>query len=289
MIECSLCGPDEVSLPSPLVATKSRIGSTRYPVTMPHCRDELEEELYGVVQEHLAKLRTYVPGPVKRAGGKKADLIQQYREDPLFSMFGLDSPEYVAATLSGGTITSIHRKLGDIYEALAKHIFHTTLGLTYQQLTYEAKIMSGTLEETRAADVCLRFAQINDAGARRRVRNFAKAELAKLAPEPKIRLIGVGMEVRQCYQTGDAKRTQADEAMARHLLVAGILPTMPIFCSQSSPTIIRRYRSVWVVKQGLESYDLIRQLSGFDFYDFMDRNRRDFRKPVIDTMRRLAQ
>ena len=51
------------------------------------------------------------------------------------------------------------------------------------------------------------------------------------------------MEVRHCYQTGDSKRTQADEAMARHLLVSGILPIMPLFCNQSNPGIIQRYRS----------------------------------------------
>ena len=96
------------------------------------------------------------------------------------------------------------------------------------------------------------------------------------------------MEVRHCYQTNDSKRTQADEAMARHFLVAGILPLMPLFCNQSAPTIVKRYRSVWVVKQGAESYGIIKKFSGFDFYDFLKRNRDDFREPVISTLRGLA-
>jgi hypothetical protein len=96
------------------------------------------------------------------------------------------------------------------------------------------------------------------------------------------------MEIRHCYQTGDSKRTQADEAMARHLLLSGILPIMPLFCNQSNPGIVSRYRSVWVVKEGMEAYDAIQVLSGYDFYDFLRRNRRDLRKPVIELLRSLT-
>lgn len=256
---------------------------------MPDCRDELERTLYEVVLENLAKLRDYIPGPVKKAGGTKEHLLRAYAVDPMFSIFGLDSPEYIAATLSGGTITSIHRKLGDIYEAVVKLVFHYQLSLSIEDLTYRAKIMSGTTEETRTADVFLQFDKIKDTDHRRAAHEFAGAELAKLATEPKIELIGIGMEVRHCYQTNDSKRTQADEAMARHLLVAGILPLMPLFCNQSAQTIIRRYRSVWVVKEGFESYGIVKELSGFDLYDFLKRNRDDFRKPVIETLQGLAQ
>ena len=96
------------------------------------------------------------------------------------------------------------------------------------------------------------------------------------------------MEVRHCYQTGDSKRTQADEAMARHLLVSGILPIMPLFCNQSNPGIIQRYRSVWVVKQGMESYNMVREISAYDFYGFLQRNKEDFREPILKLLRSLT-
>ncbi len=64
---------------------------------------------------------------------------------------------------------------------------------------------------------------------------------------------------------------------------------MPLFCNQSNPGIINRYKSVWVIKQGLDAYDAVRVCSGFDFYDFLKRNRDDFRKPVIELLRRLAK
>lgn len=254
---------------------------------VPDIKNPLDERLHAIVLEHLAKLGEYVPGPVKNAGGKQK-LIERLANDPLYSMFGMDSPEYAAAALAGGTITSIHRKLGDIYEGCIKTVFMSQLGLNADQVTYSATIMSGEKEETRTADVYLKFEQLPD-GLRQTVESYADKELKALTKSPQINMIGVGMEVRHCYQTGDSKRTQADEAMARHLMLSGILPIMPLFCNQSNPGIVKRYRSVWVIKEGRDSYNMVKEFSGYDFYDFMRRNRDDFRAPVINLLRSLSQ
>lgn len=254
---------------------------------VPDIKSPLDQRLHAIVLEHLAKLGEYVPGPVKNAGGKK-QLEERLARDPLYSIFGMDSPEYAAATLAGGTITSIHRKLGDIYEGCVKAVFMAQLGLSADQVTYSATIMSGEKEETRTADVYLKFDQLPD-GLRQTVEQNAHKELLALTKNPQVNLIGVGMEVRHCYQTGDSKRTQADEAMARHLMLSGILPIMPLFCNQSNPGIVKRYRSVWVIKEGLESYEMVKAFSGYDFYDFLRRNRDDFRAPVINLLRSMSQ
>lgn len=236
---------------------------------------------------HLSKLAEYVPGPVKKAGAGKHALIRNYHADPLFSIWGLDSPEYVSATLSGGTITSIHRKLGDIYQDAVKMIFVVALAQKPADVIYSAIVTSGTKDENRSADAYLQFDRLKNP-ARRRITAWCGTELKKLTANPQVKVIGVGMEIRHCYQTGDSKRTQADEAMARHLLVSGILPVMPLFCNQSNPGIVARYRSVWIVKQGMESYDVIKAFTGYDYYDFLKRNREDFRAPIIAMLRRLS-
>lgn len=254
---------------------------------MPDIKSPLDQRLYAIVLEHLAKLGEYIPGPVKNAGGKQK-LVERLARDPLYSIFGMDSPEYAAATLAGGTITSIHRKLGDIYEGCVKAVFMAQLGLSAEQVTYSATIMSGEKEETRTADVYLKFDEL-PVGIRQSVEGIAQKELLALTKNPQVNLIGVGMEVRHCYQTGDSKRTQADEAMARHLMLSGILPIMPLFCNQSNTSIVKRYRSVWVVKEGLESYNMVKAFSGYDYYDFLRRNRGDFRAPIINLLRSLSQ
>jgi len=254
---------------------------------MADMRNELEQALHALTMEHLAKLAAYVPGPVKKRGSRDK-LLTAYQQDPVFSIFGLDSLEYLAATLAGGTVTSIHRKLGDIYEACVKTIFMQALNLSPTDVTYSTIIRSGETEEDRSADAYLQFDRL-DKPTRQRVSAYCRAEVAKLTTNPKINLVGVGMEVRHCYQTGDSKRTQADEALARHFLLSGILPVMPLFCNQSNPGIVSRYRSVWVIKEGMEAYDVVKTFSGYDFYDFLKRNRADFRKPVIDLLRSLRK
>ena len=69
----------------------------------------------------------------------------------------------------------------------------------------------------------------------------------------------------------------------------GILPLMPLFCNQSNPSVIRRYRSVWIVKQGIESYEMVETISGYNFFDFMDRNKADFRRPVLSLLKGLSK
>ncbi len=253
----------------------------------PDVREELEQALHALTMEHLAKLAEYVPGPVKKKGTRDK-LLMEYQHDPVFSIFGLDSEEYLGATLAGGTVTSIHRKIGDIYEACVKTIFMKALNQSPTDVTYSTVIRSGDEEETRSADTYLQFDRL-DPTSRKRVSEYCQAEVAKLTSKPNITLVGVGMEVRHCYQTGDSKRTQGDEAMARHLLLSGILPVMPLFCNQSNPGIISRYKSVWVIKQGIEAYDAVKTCSGFDFYDFLKRKREDFRKPVIELLRGLTK
>ncbi len=253
---------------------------------MANLKGPIDEQLFAIAQEHLAKLADYVPGPVRKKG-TRPKLLRGYKADPVFSIFGLDSSEYLGATLAGGTVTSIHRKIGDIYDACVRSIFMQTLGLPAIDVTYSAIIRSGDEEQKRSADAFLQFDRLREP-VKSRVAAYCKAEVAKLTTKPNINLVGVAMEVRHCYQTGDSKRTQADEAMARHLLLSGILPIMPLFCNQSNPGIVSRYRSVWVIKEGMEAYDMIREMSGYDFFDFLKRNRRDLRKPVIDLLRSLT-
>jgi hypothetical protein len=254
---------------------------------MSSIQSPLDQTLYDIVMEHLVKLGEYLPGPIKKAGGTREHLLRRYREDPVYSIFGLDSLEYLGATLAGGTVTSIHRKIGDIYEGCVRAIFMHALNLAADDVVYSATIRSGDSDETRSADTYLQFNRL-PRKARDRIIAYCQQELRQLAAKPQVNLIGVGMEVRHCYQTGDSKRTQADEAMARHLLVSGILPIMPLFCNQSNPGIIQRYRSVWVVKQGMESYDMVREMSGYDFYGFLRRNKGDFQKPVLRLLRSLT-
>jgi len=249
----------------------------------------LEQNLKAIILKHLSQLEQYKPAHGRGTNRlTTAELKETLAKDPVYSIFGLDSPEYIAATLAGGTITSIHRKLGDAYEECARTIFLTQYRLTPEQTRYTAVISSGDRQRRRSLDVYFALGDLQSA-QRESWAHYARNCLEQISSAPQVRITAIGFEVRHCYQSADSKRVQADEAMARHCIVSGILPVMLIFCAQSNRSIINRYRSLWIVTEGLGSYELVKEQTGFDFYAFLLTHKEEFRRPVVRMLERLRE
>lgn len=250
---------------------------------------KLEETLKSTILRHLSRLEGYEPAHGR--GSNKltaAELRGAFADDPVYSIFGLDSPEYISAALAGGTITSIHRKIGDAYEECVRTIFSTQYQLTAEQVQYTAMISSGDRQIRRSLDVYFALKDIPRA-QRESWASYADSQLKQISPAPKVYIEAIGFEVRHCYQSADSKRVQADEAMARHCIVSGILPMMLIFCAQSNQGVVSRYRSLWVVTEGHVSYDLVKVQTSFDFYTFLLANKESFRQPVVGMLKRMRE
>jgi len=252
--------------------------------------EELQQSLKAIILDHLSRLKEYRPAHGRGASRRldATELRQALASDPVYSIFGLDSPEYIAATLGGGTITNIHRKIGDAYEDCIRAIFSAQYRLTAEQIRYTAVIASGDRQSHRSLDVYLALDSISEAH-RRSWSAYAYDRLRQISPAPKVGITAMGFEVRHCYQSADSKRVQADEAMARHCIVSGILPLMLIFCTQSNRSVINRYRSLWIVTEGLESYELVKAQTGFDFHAFLLAHKEEFRQPVVRMLERLQE
>lgn len=250
---------------------------------------ELEQDLKAIILGHLSRLEQYKPAHGRGSNRlTAAELRQALASDPVYSIFGLDSPEYITATLAGGTITSIHRKIGDAYEDCVRAIFSTQYCLTVEQMQYTAVLASGDRKSRRSLDVYLALDDLP--AARRRIwGGYAHDRLKRISSTPKVAIEAIGFEVRHCYQSADSKRVQADEAMARYCIVSGILPVMLIFCAQSNRSVVKRYRSLWIVTEGIESYELLKAQTGFDFYAFLVAHKEEFRQPVVKMLGRLGE
>jgi len=149
-------------------------------------------------------------------------------------------------------------------------------------------IPSGDRQSRRSLDAYLALDSISEAH-RRSWAAYAYDRLKQISPVPKVEITAIGFEVRHCYQSADSKRVQADEAMARYCIVSGILPVMLIFCTQSNRSVVNRYRSLWVVVEGFESYELVKTQTGFDFYAFLFAHKEEFRQPVVRMLERLQE
>ena len=250
---------------------------------------ELQETLKSTILRHLSRLERYKPAHGRGTSRlSAAELKQAFANDPVYSIFGLDSPEYIAAAFAGGTITSIHRKIGDAYEDCVRTIFSTQYQLIAEQVHYTAMISSGDRQLKRSLDV---YFALKDIPRTRQESwaSYAESQLKQISPMPKVVIEAIGFEVRHCYQSADSKRVQADEAMARHCIVSGILPVMLIFCAQSNRSVVNRYRSLWVVTEGHASYDLVKAQTGFDFYAFLLANKELFRQPIVEMLKKLRE
>lgn len=244
----------------------------------------LEAKLHKLILDHLSRLEVYN----LRKGRAKSEIIADLSQDPLYSIFGLDTPEYVAALLSGGTVTSIHRKLGDLYEQCVQLIITHQLNLPLNSPRYSAQIASGDRVANRALDVFIPFESVETA-VKSKLVEIGTREIAVITRNAKIEVVGFGFEVRHCYQSADSKRIQADEAMARHLLLSGILPFMLIFCNQSNRQIITRYIGTWLVKEGNASYQFLDEIAGFKLYNFLVEHKNEYREMVRKALQRITE
>lgn len=117
---------------------------------------------------------------------------------------------------------------------------------------------------------------------------FGQRELHSITKAPQVRIVGLGFEVRHCYQSADSKRAQADDAMGRYLWLSGYLPVMLIFCNQSNRQIITRYTGIWLVKEGIHAYTVLAELTGFDFYQFLLAHQDQYRETVRRALQRIV-
>ncbi len=255
---------------------------------MPEPEVDIGAQLHAIIIKHLEKIEGYEPAHGRSRQDRLAkDRLQAvFASDPLYSIFGLDSPEYIAATLGGGTITSIHRKIGDLYEESVREIFRLSLSLSEEDVHYSAEIASGDVRLKRSLDCFVPLGKLANS-KRLEFQALAMEGFRFFGSEPKVNPIAIGIEVRHCYQSADSKRAQADEAMAMHCAISGILPLMLVFCNQSNRSILRRYSRLWYLREGLDSYSLVNQYTGFKFYDFLAERKETYRKYVIDALAKL--
>jgi hypothetical protein len=228
-----------------------------------------EAELLRIVERHIAVAGRY--SRQKDIGKEQAAL----KADPVFSVFGLTGQEYILAKARGAQMVSLHRKLGDLYQELVCTVFRQTLGLSASDLELELVRPSGAEAGRRTLDAKIEFECVATE-ARTRVESTSRRIAGENTPKyTSLPPRGLGFELRFCYQIGDAKRINADIENAEDALAMGFLPIMLVFCSISLPDPLDRFRSrsKWFVLEGRPAYDLVRELTGYDLFAFLNRER----------------
>ncbi len=197
----------------------------------------------------------------KYGGFKKIDKqVEEFRKDPVWSLFGMNNREFMRLRYIGNYYTSIFRKFGDMYEEFVRVVISHRLGIPRKKLGHSIDVMINGRPQARSIDILVRFDQVPNEASRRHVQSVVTA--ASQSED----WIGIGFEVRCCYQIGDSKRIQADETMGLALRERKLFPSLMVFCTTSLRSPIVRLKKTWNVTEGKASYDFLADLTGFDLY-----------------------
>ena len=232
----------------------------------------IDTKLRAVIEENLSTILNY--DPYKRFDGVEttADFSALLRNDPAFAPFFLHHPKYITARIGGNLITSIHRKLGDLYEGLFKVLLKEKLNVPEHDLEYAIEIRINGETQQRSTDGLVRFVGPSGAG-HRQLSYLTTIEDA----------VGMAFEVRSCYQIGDSKRIQADRDLALNLKYNRIEPIMLIFCVTSLPSPVRRLSNYWNIYEGKNAFGFVYELTQFDLYGFLQQER-EIIKNLMDSI-----
>lgn len=232
----------------------------------------IDAKLRAVIEENLSVILNYDPYKKFEEIKTTADFAALLRKDPAFAPFFLYQSKYITARIGGNLITSLHRKLGDLYEELFKVLLREKLNVPESDLEYAVAIRVNGETQQRSTDGLIRFVDYSGTD-QTRLSQFAAIEDA----------VGMAFEVRSCYQIGDSKRIQADRDLALNLKHDRIEPIMLIFCVTSLPSPVRRLSNYWNVYEGKNAFDFVYELTQFNLYEFL-RQERETIKNLMDSI-----
>lgn len=217
----------------------------------------LQDSLRAIIVKNLEKVLDFDPFKHIEGVRTKEDFARMLENDPAFAPFLLATPRYVAARIGGNLVTSLHRKLGDLYQELFLHLLEKRFQIPQSNLRFTLEIEIDGKKQKRSTDGMIAHAALQQAD---RERLSALLDFTK---------VGTAFEVRSCYQIGDSKRIQADRDIAMALKAREIEPVMLIFCATSLKSPVTRLGEFWQLYEGHATFEFVRALTQFDLRAFL--------------------
>jgi hypothetical protein len=227
-----------------------------------------------ITEDHLNKVVSFDPFKKFPGVADRESFAAMVSNDPAFAPFGLTDDRYIVARLGGNLVTSLHRKIGDLYEALFQYLLRCRFKLGEDYLKFSVEVAIGDRTQTRSTDGMVPRSYLAD----------IELPLLDSAWQD---TDGLAFELRSCYQIGDSKRIQADWDMALALEQTNLTPVMLVFCNTSLQSPVSRLSASWRLFEGEETFGFIRDLTGFDLANFMKNNQPSLTKLVHDALAKL--
>lgn len=214
-----------------------------------------EKEVLTIAVSNIRRVLEFSPYKSYTGINNREDFQTLIANDPAFGALGLDDERYIIARVGGNLVTSLHRKIGDLYEGIFAYLLKETYSVGDNELHYGVEVKIGDRVQIRSTDGLITREKYNT-----------------FIPQNWRQFDGVGFEVRSCYQIGDSKRIQADYDMSLALKANDINPVMLIMCGTSLRSPVTRLAKSWELYEGTNSFELIRTITGFNLYGFLQKN-----------------
>lgn len=222
-----------------------------------------ENELLNIAINNIRIVRKFNPYKSYNGINSRGEFKQLIAVDPAFGILGLDDDRYIIARVGGNLVTSLHRKLGDMYEELFRYLLIDSFALNENELRFSVQVKIGDRVQVRSTDGLIKKDKFN-----------------QQIPQAWMSYQGIGFEVRSCYQIGDSKRIQADYDMSLALKSYEILPVMLIFCNTSLKSPIARLSKSWELYEGMKSFNFVESITGFNLYQFLQNNSKVLKQEI---------
>ena len=232
------------------------------------------EALLKLTENHLNKVVGFDPFKKFPGVSDRASFGKMVSADPAFAPFGLNDDRYIVARLGGNLVTSLHRKIGDLYEDLFQYLLRCRFGLEEEFLKFSVEVTIGDRTQTRSTDGVVPRSSLENVELPLLERAWRDTD-------------GLAFELRSCYQIGDSKRIQADWDMALALQQINLTPVMLVFCNTSLRSPVSRLSESWRLFEGEAAFGFIEDLTGFDLESFLKSNQPRLTELVQDALSKL--
>lgn len=242
--------------------------------------DVIEAALKEIVHRNLSKVAAFKPYKKFPGVSSREHFADVLRNDPALAPFGLHNDKYIVARVGGNWITSLHRKLGDAYQEMFTYLISQRYDLKAADVLFSVDVQIGSRIQRRSTDGVLRLEHLARRGMK--VADLIASDRMTIG-DP----VGLGFEVRSCYQIGDSKRIQADYDMALALVEEKLIPVMLVFCKTSLRSPTNRLAKSWVLMQGEEAFAFVHKLTDFDLRRFLQENSEELAAPVSAALSKI--
>lgn len=109
-----------------------------------------QHELLNLALSQIRKVSAFDPYKNYPGINNRDDFKGLISTDPAFGVLGLDDDRYIIARVGGNLITSLHRKLGDMYESLFSYLLQKAFVLNSDELKYTVQVQIGDSKRIQA-------------------------------------------------------------------------------------------------------------------------------------------